>query len=51
VTLPPGQNVVGPSGMMVGLTGVLLVVVTGADVAAQPLPSVTVTDHVPEVVT
>ena len=44
VTLPPAQNVVGPPGVIVGVAGFeLTVTVVGAEVALQPLPSVTVT--------
>ena len=44
VTLPPAQNVVGPPAVMVGVAGNGLTVTTvGADVAVQPLPSVTCT--------
>ena len=44
VTLPPSQNVVGPEAVTVAVGGVVTVTVVGADVALQPLPSVTVTD-------
>ena len=44
VTLPPAQKVVGPLGVIVGVAGFELTVVTvAAEVALQPLPSVTVT--------
>jgi hypothetical protein len=51
VTLPPAQNVVGPEGVTVAGAGVVTVTTTGADVAAQPLASVTVTEYVPAAVT
>ena len=42
VTLPPAQKVVGPLGVMVGVAGSGFTVTTvGAEVAVQPLPSVT----------
>jgi hypothetical protein len=43
VTLPPAQNVVGPEGVMVAGCTACTVTTVGADVDAQPLPSVTVT--------
>ena len=52
VTLPPAQNVVAPLGVIVGVAGPGVTVTTvAADVALQPLPSVTVTVYEPEVVT
>ena len=43
VTDPPSQNVVGPDGVIVGVTGVLTVTTVAALVALQPFPSVVVT--------
>ena len=44
VTLPPLQKVVDPLGVIVGVEGFGLTVTTvAAEVALQPLPSVTVT--------
>jgi hypothetical protein len=43
VTLPPAQNVVGPLGVIVATGVAFTVTVVAADVALQPLPSVTVT--------
>ena len=43
VTLPPGQNVVDPDGVMVGVVAPETVTVFGADVAEQLFASVTVT--------
>ena len=45
VTLPPGQNVVGPLAIIVGVGGVgLTVTAVAADVPIQPLALVTVTE-------
>ena len=43
VTLPPGQKVVEPDGVMVAVGVLVTVTVVGADVAWQPFASVTVT--------
>ena len=52
VTEPPAQNVVEPLGVIAGVGGFGLTVTTvAADVALQPLPSVTVTVYEPEVLT
>ena len=52
MTLPPAQKVVAPLGVMAGVGGFGLTVTTvGAEVALQPLPSVTVTVYEPEVET
>ena len=40
---PPAQNVVGPLGVIVAVSGVLTVTAVSADVALQPFASVTVT--------
>jgi hypothetical protein len=51
VTLPPAQKVVGPAAVIVGVAGNGLTVTTvGADVAEQPLASVTCTVYEPLVV-
>ncbi|MNE17549.1 hypothetical protein D3C80_1105340 [compost metagenome] len=51
VTEPPKQNVIGPTGVMVGVAGFgFTVIVVGAEVALQPL-EVTVTVYDPEVET
>ena len=44
VTLPPGQNVVGPPGVIVAVAAGLTVTAVAADVALQPLAFVTVTE-------
>ena len=43
VTEPPAQNVVGPLGVMVALSGVLTVTAVSGEVDVQPFESVTVT--------
>lgn len=43
ITLPPAQNVVGPDAVTVAVGAGATETVVGDDVAAQPLPSVTVT--------
>jgi hypothetical protein len=50
VTLLPAQNVVGPLAVMLAI-GVLSMVMVWLSEPLQPLPSVTVTLYVPEVVT
>src|SRR5947208_3262453 len=47
VTLPPAQNVVGPSAVMVGVGSGFTVTVVTEDVALQPFASVTVTLYEP----
>ena len=47
VTLPPAQNVVGPEAVIVAVGGGVTVTFAGAEVALQPLPSVTVTVNEP----
>ncbi len=48
VTLPPAQKVVGPDAVIVGVAGSGFTVTTvGADVAEQPLASVTWTVYEP----
>ena len=44
VTDPPAQNVVGPTAVIVGAGNGFTVTVVAADVAEQPLLSVTVTE-------
>jgi hypothetical protein len=52
VTLPPAQKVVEPLGVIAGVGGFGFTVTTvAAEVALQPLPSVTVTVYEPEVLT
>lgn len=49
VTDPSWQKVVGPLAVIVGVAGIgFTVMVIGADIAVQPLPSVSVTVNVPE---
>jgi hypothetical protein len=43
VTLPPGQNVVGPSAVMLAAGSAFAVTTVGADVALQPFVPVIVT--------
>jgi len=50
VTLPPGQNEVGPLAVMVAVGLFVTVTTVGADVAEQ-LPLLTVTEYEPAVVT
>src|SRR6185436_18527608 len=47
VTLLPAQNVVGPPAVIVALGSAFTVTVVGAEVALQPLASVTVTLYEP----
>src|SRR5688500_18558785 len=51
VTLPPAQNVVGPEAVMLAVGAGLTPTFVGADVAVQPLASVTVTLNEPLFVT
>jgi hypothetical protein len=51
VTEPPAQNVVAPLAEMVGAAGNgFTTTLVGADVAVQPLASVTVTVYAPDMV-
>src|SRR5687768_14879051 len=43
VTCPPSQNVVGPDGVMIAAGGLLTTTGTAAEVATQPVASVTST--------
>ncbi len=47
VTLPPLQKVVGPDEVIVAVGGGVTLTLFGAELAVQPLPSVTVTLNEP----